>query len=385
MTNGRLPGICSTKQHQKVSIKVIMSKQLKVGVVGASANGGWSPVAHIPALKALENTQLAAICTSRPESAQAASDAFGVKRAYFNVNELVKQADLDIVSCVVKIPDHYEVVKAALLAEKHVYCEWPLGATLQETEELAKLANEKGVVTAIGLQGYRAPEILYLKHLVETGWFGKIVNVKMSMQTTASSERASRKAWEDEKRRMATLFSIVGGHTLFYISHIFGRFSEVSAQLTTQFDELTLKDNGEKVKNEVADQINIHGLISDGIPFISQISAVPHHSNGWRLEIYGTEGTVIATSQMLPQITPISLMRSQDDMELSPMSVPNDFVKFNYLPQGPASNVGRNYGSMADAIKSGKHFHPNFDDALDMHRLLKTIELSSLKKRTLKP
>ena len=40
------------------------------------------------------------------------------------------QPDIDIIAAVVQIPSHYEVVMAALHAGKHVYCEWPLGASL---------------------------------------------------------------------------------------------------------------------------------------------------------------------------------------------------------------------------------------------------------------
>ena len=361
-----------------------MERKLKIGLVGASVNGGWSPVAHIPALKALKNVELTALCTSRPESAKAASEEFKVERAYHSISKLVTQSDLDIISTVVKIPNHYEVVKAALEADKHVFCEWPLGASLQETEELTKLANEKGLTTAIGLQGHRAPELLYIKQLVEEGWFGQVVSVKMTMQTKASSERDSKKAWEDAKLRKATLFSIVGGHTLYYLSRLFGGITEVSGQLSTQLKELTFKDTGEKVDNDIVDQININGLLSSEIPFSCQISAVPHHSNGWRLEIYGTEGTIVATSAMLPQITPINLMGSKGDSELKVMPVPKGLVKFDYLPEGPAGNVGRNYGGMAEAIVNGKQFHPNFDDALAMHRLLETIQKSSEEKRTIK-
>jgi predicted dehydrogenase len=357
---------------------------LKVGLVGASAKGGWSPVAHIPALKALKNVKLAALCTSQPESAKEASVAFKIERAYHKVSDLVNQPDIDIISTVVKIPNHYEVVQAALKAGKHVYCEWPLGANLQETEELTELAHAKGLTTAIGLQGYQAPEFLYLKKLLDEGWFGQVVSVKMTMQTKASSERMSKQAWEEEKHRKATLFSIVGGHTLFYLAHIFGGISEVAGQLTTQLKELTLKDSGKKVKNDVPDQISIQGLLNGEIPFASQISAVPHHSNGWRLEVHGTEGTIKASSKMLPQITPIKIMGAKGDNELINMEVPIELVKFNYLPEGPAGNVGRNYGSMVEAIEHGSEFHPNFDDALKMHKLLHTIEESDQLKKTVR-
>jgi predicted dehydrogenase len=361
-----------------------MEKKLKVGLVGASATGGWSPVAHIPALKALKNIELEALCTNRPESAKAAAEAFEIERAYHNISNLLDQPDIDIVSAVVKIPNHYEVMKAALEAGKHVYCEWPLGATLQEAEELTKLASDKGLVTAIGLQGYYAPEFVYLKQLYDEAWFGQVVSVHMTMQTKASSERASAQAWEEEKHRKATLFSIVGGHTLFYLSHIFGGITEVSGQLSTQLKELNLKDSGQIVKNDVPDQISIQGLLTGEIPFVSQISAVPHHSNGWKLEIFGTEATIKATSTMLPQITPIKLLGAKGNNELIKMEVPSELVKYNYLPDGPAGNVGRNYGSMAEAILAGDKFRPNFDDALKMHKLLHTIEESNKLKKTIR-
>ncbi len=362
----------------------IMEKKLKVGLVGASSTGGWSPVAHIPALKSLKNIELAALCTSRPESAKAASEAFDVERVYHTINDLVAQEDLDIISAVIKIPNHYAVVKAALNAGKHVYCEWPLGANLEETKELAELADKKGLVTAIGLQGHFAPEFLYLKQLIDEGWFGQVVSVGMTMQTKASAERASIEAWENEKQRKATLFSIVGGHTLYYLSNLFGGITEVAGQLTTQIKHLKLKDSGKIVENNIADQINIHGYLNNVIPFQSQISAVPHHSKGWRLEIYGTEGTIVATSAMLPQITPIEIRGSKNDSEFETMSIPEEYVKFDYLPQGPAGNVGRNYGSFAEAIITKEKFHPNFNDALAMHRLLDEIRKSSEQKRTIK-
>ena len=117
--------------------------------------------------------------------------------------------------------------------------------------------------------------------------------------------------------------------------------------------------------------------------FTSHISAVPLHSKGWCLEIYGTEGVIVATSPMLPQMTSIDLKGSKGESEFQAMPIPDNLVKFNYLPEGPSANVGRNYGSMVEAILAGEDFHPNFDDALTIHRLLEKIKQSSDEKRTI--
>jgi hypothetical protein len=42
-----------------------MVDRLKLGLVGAAAGKGSEPTAHIPALRGLEQIELAALCTSR--------------------------------------------------------------------------------------------------------------------------------------------------------------------------------------------------------------------------------------------------------------------------------------------------------------------------------
>ena len=49
-----------------------MSSKLRVGIVGADANGqGWAPLAHFPALRALPEYEIAALCTAHAETARA--------------------------------------------------------------------------------------------------------------------------------------------------------------------------------------------------------------------------------------------------------------------------------------------------------------------------
>src|SRR3712207_3319972 len=102
-----------------------MSGRLKVGIVGADAGGaGWAPIAHFPALRTLPDYEIAALCTTRPETAAAASQRYGVPRAFHDYRAMLREIDLDVVSVVVRAPNHHAVVTAALEAGRHVYCEW---------------------------------------------------------------------------------------------------------------------------------------------------------------------------------------------------------------------------------------------------------------------
>ena len=43
--------------------------KIRVGIIGANAHYGWSMQAHLPALRAMPDYELTAVCTSRPETA----------------------------------------------------------------------------------------------------------------------------------------------------------------------------------------------------------------------------------------------------------------------------------------------------------------------------
>jgi predicted dehydrogenase len=363
-----------------------MADKLKLGLVGADAAGqGWGPVAHMPALRGIEQIELAALCTSRPESAAAAAKAYGIDRTYYDINKLVAQPDIDIISTVVRIPNHYQVVMAALNAGKHVYCEWPLGASLAETKEMSTVARDKGVVTAIGLQGRHDPTLTYIKELYDQGWLGELLTVNLMMQTGGAIERPSQRDYEREISKGAHLFNIVGGHTLDYLAYCFGPLSELSAKVATRVKQLRMVDTGEMVDAQTPDNVLLNGVLANGGLLNYQIMAVPYHADGWRMAVYGSKGTIIASTQGLPQITAVTLVGAQGSGPLNQLTVP-ERLRFvpKAVPFGPPQNVGQAYVRMAEAIREGKHFAPNFDDALKVHQLLDAIQRSSDEGRVVK-
>src|SRR5437764_11266669 len=153
--------------------------KLGVGIIGVSPTRGWAATAHIPALRALPNYEIRALSAHSAESARAAGEAFGVRKVFSDHEELVSQADIDVVAVTVKVPRHRELVSAALAAGKAVYCEWPLGRDLDEARAMAALAAERGVRTGVGLQGRRAPAIEFVKELLDDGYLGEVVSTTM--------------------------------------------------------------------------------------------------------------------------------------------------------------------------------------------------------------
>ncbi len=357
-----------------------MSDTVRVGLVGVSATGsGWSSVAHIPGLQAADGIELAAVCTSRPESAAAAGEAYGVP-SFHDVRDLAAQEDIDAVSVVVRVPKHHELVMAAVDAGKHVFSEWPLGANLAEAQEMAAKARRAGVVTAVGLQGRHDPSLTYIKQLHAEGWFGQIVAVNVTMMGDGALAHSSADAWMGVKANGAHLMTIVGGHTLDAISYCLSPFAELSASVATQVPEWRLSDTDETILVDAPDSLMVNGALEGGARLSLHTASVPYNGTGWGMAIYGTEGTMVASTSGLPQITPITLSGARGSDALEQLALPAELT--DDFPGGPAGNVGRAYQQMAEAIKEGHSFSPDFAHAERVHKLLDLIEESSAEGRS---
>ena len=128
----------------------MLGQRFGVGIVGVEPTRSWAARGHIPALRALSDSfEIIGIANTSKASAEAAAAATGVPRAFADVAELVAAPDVDIVTVAVKVPPHLDIVKAAISAGKHVYCEWPLGKSLAEAEQMAALARARGVLGVV--------------------------------------------------------------------------------------------------------------------------------------------------------------------------------------------------------------------------------------------
>ncbi len=353
---------------------VQMVDKIRVGLVGANASGGsWSSIAHIPAMRAVPDLELAAVCTRRPESAKAAAEAFKIERHYHDIDDLVDDDTLDLIAVIVKVPGHFDAVMAALKAGKHVYCEWPLGGDLEQTQAMADLARERELICAVGLQGRHDPHLKYIKELYESGWLGDLHSVEMSMimKGEANEERGPSVPG-------ASMFAIAGGHTLDAVTNAFGNLASLSARVGRSGSLPSESPLPKGALNETADYVAVNAQFVNGAFLNAQISEVLDHNAGWQMAVHGTEGTVEASTTILPQISPVTIRGAKTGHDMAEMMPPGyDKQVLPGAQSGPSRNIAIAYSELAAAIRDGARFRADFDDALQVHRLLCRIQESS--------
>lgn len=151
---------------------------IRVGIIGLNAESGWAASAHLPYFKKTSKYRIVALCNSSIESARASISAHKLSsetKAYGSPQNLADDPDVDLVVCSVRVDRHYETLLPAVKAGKDVFCEWPLGATLEEAEKLDAAARESGSRTVVGLQGRRSTLLGKMKSLIDGGSIGKVL------------------------------------------------------------------------------------------------------------------------------------------------------------------------------------------------------------------
>ena len=362
-----------------------MAAKIRVGIVGATVTpggSGWGANAHVPALHALPEYELKAVCTAHEETARASAAAFGAELAFHDFEAMAAHPDLDLAVVVVRVPGHHDLVMEALQAGKAVFCEWPLGRTLAEAEAMASFAAARGLPTAVGLQARSDPAYTHARDLVAQGYVGEVLSARFSSVTQAITRRGNGRIWQADRKNGANTLTIAAGHAIDALCFVLGEFAELSARLATRIPEWHNTDTGESVAVTSPDWIDVAGRLEGGAEVAFLVATVPASPSGTRFEIYGREGTLVLAGGS-PNTGPTELLGARGQDALAPIEVPAALTLAPAeLPAGPPRNVGQAYARLARAIAAGEPYHPDFAHAVRRHRLIDAIERSAAEGRT---
>ena len=116
---------------------------MRTGVIGAGGLG----IHHVRILRDMQGPDFAGFFESRADRAQHVATELGV-RAHPTLDSLLDE--VDAVTIVVPTPGHYDVAKHVLARGIHAMIEKPLAATLEQADEMLRLAREHGAILQTG-------------------------------------------------------------------------------------------------------------------------------------------------------------------------------------------------------------------------------------------
>ncbi|RYG70448.1 Gfo/Idh/MocA family oxidoreductase [bacterium] len=366
-----------------------MSQQrLRIGFIGLQAERGWGLSAHLPALRALaDGFEVTAVANSSLESSTKAAQALGVPHAFASASELAQSPEVDIVVVTVKVPHHFELVKAAIEAGKHVYCEWPLGNGLEEAKILTDLAQKKGVLAVVGTQARVAPEIIHLRNLVAEGYVGEILSTTLigaSPPWGGSIDKPN--AYTYDRANGANLLTIPFGHTIAALFDVLGPIAELSARLDVRRKTATLVETGESIPATSPDQVLVAGTLESGAPISAHYYGGESKGDGLIWRIVGTQGELQLTGPGgHSQLVQLELFGAQGETKkLEKLPLPKKLA--DDATDGPiVGNVRRVYQALAADLRDDTQTAPSFADAVKVHQVIAAIEAAAESKGFARP
>ena len=143
-------------------------RKWRIGVIGC---GAWGPN-HVRNFSALPNAEVVGAADLQPDRLARVKAIVPGVATFTDTAEMIATARPDAVVIATPTMTHYDVVRQALAAGKHVLCEKPLCLTGGEADALVKQANEAGLRLMVGHVFMFNPGVLKLKELVRTGELG---------------------------------------------------------------------------------------------------------------------------------------------------------------------------------------------------------------------
>lgn len=150
-------------------------KKYNWGIIGT----GWIAHDMADALNAV-NGEIYAVANPNEESLKQFTKEKHVQKFYTNPDEMINDPNVDIVYIATPHTFHYEYIKKALNAGKHVFAEKAITVNARQFDEVEKLAQEKGLILTEGFTLYHMPIYKKVLDLIKAGKLGQIKMIQVN-------------------------------------------------------------------------------------------------------------------------------------------------------------------------------------------------------------
>lgn len=152
--------------------------KIKVGIIGT---GGISRAHHNAYMKA-GGFEIIAVCDIFEEKALRAAEEWDVpkKNAFTSFDKMLEMDEIDTISVCTYNQAHRDPAVASLQAGKHVFCEKPMAATLEDATDIVRAAKVSGKILQLGIHSTFNPALRFAKKIIDEGILGDIYYAETS-------------------------------------------------------------------------------------------------------------------------------------------------------------------------------------------------------------
>lgn len=336
---------------------------------GLCAFGMSGKVFHAPFLKEHPGFFLSAIVERTKEDSK---EKYPDATIYRSVEEMLNQADIELVVVNTPVQTHFEYTKMALEAGKNVIVEKPFTVNVAEAEELVRLAEQKGLFLSVYQNRRFDRDYLQVQKIISEGKLGNIKEVEIRFDRFRTDPSGKAHKENPEAVGSGSLHDL-GSHLIDQAMQYFGTPEKLFADVFSMkgkefandyFEMILFYQNNLRVRlkssvftKEAHYAYAVHG---DNGSFLQErtdnqenelvAGAIPEYGKDWVQPLQETDGVLNflnengQTERILTSSEPGNYMNYYQQIY--------EFIVFGYALPSPAGEIVRNMKIIDTAIES---------------------------------
>jgi predicted dehydrogenase len=353
-----------------------MKQQLNIAMIGSGFMGdahsnAFCQVGHFFPTKFEMRRKV--ICARDRTRLEAKASRWGWDEIATDWEAVVSRPDIDVVDVATTNAMHAPIAIAAAQAGKIVLCEKPLAISLEEARRMAEAA--RSVPNMVWFNYRRVPAIAFAKQLIDQGNLGRIFHYRAVYLNSSGVDPAKTKAWRFHRSEAGS------GASGDLLSHSI----DTALLLNGPIAELTAMSHAFVAGRDVDDATMFlarFGNGSIGTFEASRFGVGRRNRNAF--EIHGEGGMLRFNLEDMNRLeyydareTP-KLQGSRSLLVTGPdQPYAENFWKPGHLV-GYEHTFIATLGDFLEALEKQEPFHPSFQDALEVQRILDAAERSAL-------
>ena len=152
------------------------NNKMRIGVIGA---GAISDVYLKNMIEVYDNLDVAGVAAKHIVNAEKKAQQYGITA--YTVESMLADDSIEMVVVLTPVASHYDLIKQALKAGKHVYTEKTITDDVERAKELLQIADEKGLYLGAAPDTFMGSALQTARYVIDSGLLGEVHSFSASV------------------------------------------------------------------------------------------------------------------------------------------------------------------------------------------------------------
>lgn len=332
-------------------------QKLTTAIIGFGLSGRYL---QAPFMVANPNYRLKTIVTSQDVSA-----IFPSVKSTKNIDDILNDPEIDLVSIASPNETHFELAKRCLLANKHILVEKPMTATSAQAEELIDLAKKQGKILTVFQNRRFDGDFMTIQKILNENLLGEILNVEIRYDRW--KPMLNPKKWKETVSPASGILYDLGSHIIDQTLVLFGKPNSVWGETFTQ-----------RANSEIDDAFDVK--LNYGKLKVKLSASLMVREDTPRYMIHGTKGSFVKygvdvqEDQSKAGLTPLSSEWGREPNEnWGILNTEINGISFKGKVETEAGNWGILFQNIFEAITQNKELLVKPEQVLEQIKIIEQV------------